>query len=137
VGSIITMVATSTGGSESALAAIDVPREGRLQGASWAVRSSFDTTADFQTFELSFGSALVTTNDSRQIVSVCTVGQMVVGAAGIMLALANYMDILPEILVGAGERLFLHSHAAANVVGVAFCTLHFDFELDLPRVRRR
>jgi len=137
MGTRIQMLAVSTGGVESALASIDIPKNGNLVGVEWAARCSFDTTGDAQTWQLAFGSVIASVNDSRQVISNCTMGVLIIGAAGIMLGGQNFFDVIPDIQVGAGERLYVHSNATAGVVGTALVMLSFDFDLDLPRARRR
>jgi hypothetical protein len=137
MGTVIAMQVTSTGGTESGLAAIDVPKDGALIGVTWACRTFWDTTLDFQDWQLSFGSASSTANDSRQIISEVSLGTMTIGAAGIMVGQANVYDSIPDIQVGMGERIFLHSIAAVAVVGHVVALLHFDFDLDMPKARRR
>jgi len=138
MGTVITMVATSTGGTESALASIDIPKAGELLAVSWQSIPLFDTTLDFQVWQLSFGSVHSAANDSRQIISQMSQGRVtLLTAAGVLIAGANFLDLLPDLVVGAGERLFLHSFAAAGVVATVYAMLHFSFDLDQPRARRR
>lgn len=132
------MTATSTGGAESALAQIDVPMNGNIIGVEWNVRAIIDTTADFQTWQLSFGSTISVANDSRQVISNVTIGQIaILTAVGAAVGQGGMYVKIPEIPVGMGERLFLHSQAAAGLVGVALLLIHFDFDLDKVQVRRR
>jgi len=132
------MVASSTGGSENALASIDVPQNGNLIGVEWSGRTAIDTTADHQTWQLSFGSTLSTANDSRQVLSNATMGTHThLTAVGDTVGQVNKFTVIPDVPVGMGERLYLHSSAAAAVVGTVFCLLHFDFDLDKVQVRRR
>jgi hypothetical protein len=137
MGTVIGLRGASTGGSESGLASIDVPLSGNIVGVTWAARTSFDTTADFHEWELSFGSVNSTTNDSRQIISAVSLGTVVLVTSGIYNGVANLHDIIPEIAVGMGERIYLHSFASAATVGVVWCFLHCDFDLDKVAVRRR
>jgi len=133
----IMMRATSTGGNESGLAQIDVPKDGNLIGVEWASQASYDTSGDFQNWQLSFGASLSITNDSRSIISQHSLGLMnQITAAGEVMGGDNSFTPM-EIPVGQGERIFLHSNASASFVGSVFCTLHFDFTLDRPSVRRR
>ena len=137
MGTIIQMAAVSTGGTESALAQIDVPMNGNIIGVDWTGYTDFDTTGDFQLWQLSFGSAFTSANDSRQVIANATVGFLRIGAAGIMLGVLNHFVILPSVPVGMGERLYIHSSALAGVVGTVRVALQFDFDLDKVQVRRR
>jgi hypothetical protein len=132
------VVATSSGGDQSALTSIDVPKDGSLIGVEWAGYTIFDTTLDFQLWQLSFGSTLNNINDSRQIISMATVGGVtVLTSVGAVVGKVEGYTKIPDIPVGAGERIFMHSAAAAAVVGTVRAMVHFDFDLDLPRARRR
>lgn len=137
MGTVIQMKATSTGGTESAIVNIDVPMNGFLVAATWNGHSAYDTTLDLQIWQLSFGSIYTVANDARQVISNASAGEIVVGAAGIMTSVINYQDMLPNLPVGMGERLYIHSAAAASVVGIIHCCLHFDFDLDKVQTRRR
>lgn len=134
--SAIMMVATSTGGTESSLAAIDAPQSGRIVGVEWACNTDFDTDNDNQLWQLSFGSTFSQANDSRQVISNISLGSLTFTAGGSVIGLANGFTAM-DIIVQAGERLFLHSSAAAAVVGTARATVHFDFDEARAAVRRR
>jgi hypothetical protein len=137
MGTVIQMQAASTGGVESGLAAIDIPKDGSIEGVEWAAYADFDTDNDLQIWQLSFGSTVANVNDSRQVISNCSVGALTFTAGGSVIARGDKYSILPGIPVGAGERLFLHSSAAAAVVGTVRCVISFSFDLDMPKARRR
>jgi len=137
MGTAIQMAATSSGGTESALASIDCPMSGNILGVEWSVTADYDTDNDAQFWQVSFGSASTTANDSRQVISNCTMGGLTFTAGGSVIAGRQQYTKLPDIPVGMGERLYLHSVAAAGVVGTARAVLHFDFDLDKVQVRRR
>jgi len=137
MGSVIQMAGTSAGGTETSLATIDVPADGFITGVEWGCRADFDTDNDFQTWQLTFGSTTNVGNDSRANISNVTLGGLTFTAGGSVIAGASKYTSLPDIPVSGGERLFLHSVAAAGVVGVALCCIHFSFEetRNLPRRR--
>lgn len=138
MGTVLQMAAVSTGGVESALASIDVPMNGNIVGVEWVARALWDTTADLQDWQLSFGSTYTDANDSRQVISMCTLGSLVVSTAvGMEVGKENHYTPIPDVPVGMGERLYLHSNAAAGVVGRVKALLHFDFDIDKVQVRRR
>lgn len=138
MGSVIQMAGVSTGGLESALAQIDVPLNGAILGVEWACFADLETALDDQIWQLSFGSTFNSGNDSRQVISNATLGGVVhLTAVGAVMGQVNSYTKLPDIPVGMGERLFLHSSAAAGVVGSARCMVHFDFDVDQPKARRR
>jgi hypothetical protein len=137
MGTRIFMRAASAGGTESGLAQIDVPMNGNLLSVTWNCSAQLDTTGDRGYFQLSFGTAAVDVNDSRQIISQVSLGGLVFATAvGAVLAVANYHDSM-EIPVGMGERIFLHGVNDAAVVAIARLILEFDFNLDKVAVRRR
>jgi hypothetical protein len=138
MGSIIQMLATVAGGTENALAQIDVPLPGFIEGVEWNGDGTFDTTLDFARLQLSFGSVGVFTNDARQVISNVYLGRAAhVTAAGIVLAVASLFVRLPDLVVAMGERLYLHSVASATTVCQVNCLVHFSFDQDKPSVRRR
>lgn len=137
MGTAILMHGVTTGGTESAIAQIDVPKDGLLIGIEWGIQALFDTTSDSLRAQVSFGSVAVGTNDSRQVVSVANLGAATFTAGGSIIAGDTHYASLPDIPVGAGERLYLHSIGAAGVVATIQAVLHFDFDLDQPKARRR
>jgi hypothetical protein len=137
MGTAIVMKGSTTGGTESALASIDVPMNGNIVGVDWSAYVTFDTNADFVEFQLSFGSAVSQVNDSRQVISMATAGTVTLVTSGIYHGKVDKYVAIPNISVGMGERLYLHSVAAAGVVSVAYCVIYFDFDLDKMAVRRR
>lgn len=138
MGTAIVMRGVSAGGTESAIAQIDVPMNGNLIGVEWSGRSDLDADGEFQFWQLSFGSAANETNDARQVIAMSSAGFLtVLTAVGTGIGVCDKYTRLPDISVGMGERLFLHSIASAGVVGLVYAILHFDFDLDKVAVRRR
>jgi len=138
MGTIIQMRGAITGGSENAIAAIDVPMNGNLIYVSWHATIAYDTDGDYAQFQLSFGSSHSIANDARQVLSNCLVGAFEsVTAVGVVPAGINVGFPIPDVPVGMGERLYVHSLAAAAIVGAVTALLHFDFDLDKVQVRRR
>lgn len=137
MGQVIMMRAISTGGTESSLASVDIPNDGFLAGVEWACSSDYDTDNDTQAWQLSFGATAVTTNDNRQVISNIVVGGLTFTAGGSVIANANMYVKLPDVPVAAGERIFLHSIAAASVVGNANVNIHLSADASRAQVRRR
>jgi hypothetical protein len=138
MGTVIGMYAATTGGSQNALAAIDIPAEGLLVGVEWAVTADLDADAEYAFIELGFGSTITLgNNDTRSRISVMSLGQATFTAGQAVVGQGNGFTKLPDLPVGIGERLYLHSLAVAGVVCQVHCNLHFDFDLDRPRARRR
>ena len=133
MGSNILMAASITGGTQSSLVAVDVPRNGRITGVSWMINCDIDADLDQVIAQLSFGSVASQTNDSRQVISSCILGASQVTAASAIRTDANFYD--PQDLpVQGGERLFVHSIATAGITGTFLVSVHFDF--DIPNSRR-
>lgn len=133
MGSNIVLAASITGGTQSALVAVDVPRNGRITGVTWNINCDTDADLDQVIAQLSFGSVASQTNDSRQIISNCILGASQVTAASAIMTMVNYYD--PQDLpVSGGERIFVHSIATAGITGTLLVTVHFDF--DIPGGRR-
>lgn len=137
MGTLLQMRGVSTGGVEN-LATIDVPMNGEILGVEWNYRLIYDTTADQISFQLSFGSTYADVNDSRQVISNCLSGQFTsISAVGVVVGGDNFHHPIPQVPVSMGERLFLHSSAAAGVVAVCFALVEFSFDLDKVQARRR
>lgn len=134
----IMMTATGTGGTESSLAAIDVPNDGFIQTVAWHCIADLDTDADTVIWQLSFGSTFAAANDSRQVVSMCHLSSSIITAAGAVPVSINYYDNLGNgIPVSAGERLFVNVQATASVTSTGRCMITFSFDESRPSVRRR
>ena len=164
MGTAIMMVATTAGGNENALASIDSPMTGNLIGVEWSGYADFDTDNDCRDDQYCVKrEALAPVPDPlerrskagaqllrrpRQLVhdqSWCLTGEE--GDAGLAsrhpalvghaIGKVDRYAKIPDIPIGMGERLYIHSRAAAGVVATVFCLLHFDFDLDKVQVRRR
>lgn len=137
MGTVIKMYAAGSGGSQDAVAQVDVPMPGHIVGVDWAVRiapSGADFLAEMQ---LSFrSSSSFTTNDDRGIISeVKFAGDLTTsGAAN---TAANKYVLLPDVPVMGGERIYLHLSVTASVVTANVVLVHFDFDLDKISMRRR
>lgn len=133
MGSNVMLASTITGGTQSALVAVDCPRNGKITGVTWGVNCDLDADLDQVIAQLSFGSVASSTNDSRQIISNCVIGASQITAASTVRTDANFHD--PQDLpVSGGERVFLHSIATAGITGQIVVMIHFDF--DIPGGRR-
>jgi len=138
MGSVITIQATGAGGSEDALASIDIPQDGAIVGIQWAAYADFDADAEAFQAQVGFGSDFNNSNDSRNIISSLALRASIpVSASGMLLVGENVYFPLPLMPVGAGERIFLHLLATAGVTSVVVVHLHLDFNEGRPSVRRR
>jgi hypothetical protein len=136
MGTVIKMYAAGTGGTQDALATIDVPMPGHVVGLDWAVYASLAT--DFLlTAQLSFRSASAfATNDDRGIISEIKVGLEITTTGSVAPVWNKYLE-LPDLAIMGGERLYLHLKATASTVSEIVALIHFDFDLDKISTRRR
>lgn len=124
---IIGMMGTVSGGTEDALSQIDIPQDGIIRAVDWDAYVNLDADLETAAFELSFiATSQVNTNDTRGRISSIGVMCIVVSATSAYLnSLQKFVGPF-ELVVAGGERLFLHSAAAAGVTGVVRANLHFD-----------
>ena len=136
MGTVLKMYGAITGGTQDAIAMIDVPMPGRIIGVQWSLAAVLAT--DYSAFaQLSFRPAgSFTTNDDRGVLSeVYALFEITTTGAG-NVAVNQYSE-LPEVPIMGGERLYIHSSATASVAGRVIALLHFDFDLDKISMRRR
>lgn len=135
MGSIIQMYASAT--PANAVAQVDVPMDGMILGVEWSLWLPTDPAGDFAVqAQLSFGSTGVfASNDARQVLSnaVLSGGLTTSGAQQTSL---HQLSPLPELPVGAGERLYIHTNGSAVTINL-FANVHFDFDINPRPVRRR
>ena len=137
MGSIIKMYAAGTGGSQDAVASIDIPMQGRLIGVQWAFAAELDADQDSANAQLSFRSqGGFATNDDRGVISEVAQEHQLVTSGGIVTGVNMYAP-LPDLPVGHGERLYLHLNVTASTPSIVICLLHFDFDIDKVSSRRR
>lgn len=137
MGSIIQMSGTIAGGTENALAQIDVLKDGDLVGVCWAVILDLDADLETCSLQVSFGSTRTTANDSRQVVDNLLIQNNLTTSGQSNTGNLNQYHVMPRVPVFAGERLFLHSSATSGVTGTVLCCVHFSFNENLPSQRRR
>lgn len=136
MGSVIKMYAAPAGGDET-LATMDVPMHGNIIGVEWAAYADLDADGDLAEAQVSFRSAgSFNTNDDRGVISEIRMGIQLV-TSGIGNNHVNKYTPLPDIPVGAGERLYLHTSNTASTPGLVSCLLHFSFDIDKVASRRR
>lgn len=129
------IIATTTGGTESALAAVDVPQDGNIIGLDWSVRSDLDADGEFTDLQLSFGSQRTAVNDSRQVISSAAM-QAYLLTSGYGVATINKFVGPLKISVSAGERLYIHANSTAGVVTIATVIIYYDFDIGRSLQRR-
>jgi len=123
---VIGLFAAGTGGTQDALAQVDVPQDGFLLGLDWDAYAIFDANNESLAVELSFiATNQLLTNDVRgRISSISAFNQLLTSGIGVI-SVQKYVD-LQEITVAGGERLYLHLLAVAGVVSTVRCNLHFE-----------
>lgn len=138
MGSIIKMYSgTLTGGTQDALASIDVPMPGNIIGVQWAssvILAATDFTADLQLSFRAQGSWV--NNDDRGIVSEIKIRRDLTTSGDVAPQVNLYIQI-PELSVMGGERLYLHALTTTSTAGNFTTLVHFDFDFDKISVRRR
>lgn len=124
---IIGMFGLITGGTEDAIAMIDVPQDGFLIGVDWDFRVALDA-AEAVDLELSFiATNQFNTNDVRGRISSISAEAIVLTAVGInAISLQKWLGSF-DISVAGGERLFMHASSTAGVTGRGRCNLFIDF----------
>lgn len=136
MGTTILLSGTIAGGVESGLASIDVPANGLLVGYDLVHYADLDADGDNSEIQISFGSAFNNANDSRQLIGFSVLNAVFVTSGRALTSQTKYVS-LPDLQVGMGERIYVHSTTTASTPGGFGVILHFDFELDRPRVRLR
>ncbi len=123
---IIGMWAASTGGTQDAVAQIDVPQDGVLRGIDWDIRAALDAAENYDA-EFSFiATNQLAANDVRGRISSIGVTAAIVTAVGaVVVSLQKWIGGF-ELMLSGGERLYLHVQATAGVMATARLNLHFD-----------
>ena len=124
---IIGMYGTIGGGTENALAQVDVPQDGVLRGIDWDCSANLDADSEGCDIELSFiATNQLSSNDTRGRISSVGVVAVVLTAVGVdSVSMQKWIGGM-ELALAGGERLYLHVVSTAGVFGVARCNLHFD-----------
>lgn len=136
---VIGMFGATTGGTQDALAMIDIPQDGFLIGIDWDMNALLDAEESL-TAELSFiATNQLTNNDVRGRLSSVSVNSREATAVGsTVISVQKWLGSF-DIAVSGGERLFLHAVSSAGVVGAIRCGLFIDFTGGVTRrsARRR
>lgn len=123
---VIGMFGAGTGGTENAIASLDIPQDGFLLGCDWDMYAIFDANNESLAVELSFiATNQLLTNDVRgRISSISAFNQLLTSGIAVV-SVQKYVDF-KEITVSGGERLYLHLIGVAGVVSTTRCNLHFE-----------
>ena len=105
---------TTTAAAASALASIDIPEDGTIEGISWdwSILTTAGTEAS-QKAQLSFGSAANAANDSRQVIDNVSVASPTVVAATVLSGQVQKYTPM-NLQVAGGERIYLHTVAVGT-----------------------
>jgi len=124
---IIGMWGAITGGTENAIAQIDIPQDGVLRGIDWDAFANLDADSESMALELSFiATNQIASNDVRGRISSISVQIAVLDATGPQaVSLQKWIGGF-ELMLSGGERIYLHSESVAGVTGAGRCNLHFD-----------
>jgi len=127
-----------TGGTENALAMIDIPQDGFIIGLDWDMRGDLDVDGEFMESELSFiATNQLGTNDVRgRISSISSMVTVLTAVGGHVGQIQKWLSGF-DISVAGGERLFLHVITSAGVAGVVRCNIYLDQPGSTRRSARR
>jgi len=124
---IIGMYGAMSGGTQNALAQIDIPQSGVLLGIDWDMHALLDADNEVLQIELSFiATNLLTISDVRGRISSISSGAVVLTSVGVNSVSVQKWIGPFELSLSAGERIYLHSVAQAGIAGDVRCNLHFD-----------
>lgn len=124
---IIGMFGAITGGTQDAIAQIDVPQDGVVRAVDWDCYGDQDADGESMSFEFSFiATNQLVQNDVRGRISSISLNNTVLTAVGSQVqSLQKFIGPF-ELMVSGGERLYVHSVTSAGVVGVVRLNVHFD-----------
>lgn len=124
---IIGMYGPITGGTENAIAQIDIPMDGVIRGIDWDLHANLDADNENVAIEFSFiATAQLTQNDVRGRISSISSIIAVLDATGPQaIGLQKWIGGM-ELVVSGGERVYIHAGSTAGVTGAVRLNLHFD-----------
>ena len=112
---LLQMYGAGSGGTENALASIDVPEDGQIVGVQWALEADMDADLEFIRCEVSFiATNTINTNDARGMISAIR-GMLNLTTTGGSFAAINVYVPIPDLDVSGGERLYLHMASSASM----------------------
>lgn len=136
---VIGMYGLIAGGTQDAIAMIDIPQDGFIIGVDWDVNADLDTDGEFVSAELSFiATNQLSSNDVRGRISSVSSRVAFVTSGYSVIGLQKWLGSF-DISVAGGERMFIHVIASAGAVGVVRVNLFVDFSGGTTRrsARRR
>jgi len=131
---IIGMYAAFTGGTQDAIAQIDIPSDGSITGIDWDARANLDADNEVADIELSFiATNQNAQNDVRGRISSVSMSISLTTSGISMVSIQKFIGPI-DLLVAGGERLYLHVVSTAGVTGAVKCGVHLDM---ISSARRR
>lgn len=135
---VIGMFALGTGGTENAIAMIDIPFDGFIIGVDWDSTADLDADLEFFEAELSFiATNQLRTSDIRGRISSISMHVTVLTAVGGHVTAVNKWIGGFDIAVAGGERMFLHIVGSTNLSSVTRCNVFLDQPGSARRSARR
>lgn len=135
---VIGLFGVLVGGTQNAMAQVDIPMDGFLVSVDWDVHADLDADGETVEVELSFiATNQITTNDVRGRIASVSARAAVLTAVGVSLVSIQKQVIGLEIPVSGGERIYLHALSAAGVLGNVRCNVLVDLGTTTRRSARR
>jgi len=135
---VIGMYGTISGGTENALASIDIPQDGFIIGIDWDLSVNMDADNENAAAELSFiATNQLSTNDVRGRLSSVSTRLAVLDATGPQAVTVQKWLGSFDLAVSGGERLYLHANSTSGVNGDVRCNLFVDLGSTVRRSARR
>lgn len=135
---VIGLYGLIAGGTQDALASIDIPQDGFIIGVDWDMHADLDADSEFANAELSFiATNQLSTSDVRGRISSVSALVTVLSAVGGHTAGAQKWLGSFDMPVSGGERIYLHSVASSGVGGVIRANLYVDLGTVTRRSARR
>lgn len=124
---VLTLYGAGTGGTQSAIAELDIPGDGMITAVDWSAYADLDADGEAMVIGLSFASSEdLNQNDVRSLISVVS-GQWSLTTSGAGQSGFNkHVTFSPGIPVFAGERLYLHAVGSASVTSFIHACIHLD-----------
>jgi len=124
---IIGIYAVISGGTENAVAQIDVPQDGVLRALDWDMNTNMDADGEVINIELSFiATNQLNQNDVRGRISSISAHATVLTAVGLYIFSVQKFVGPFELMLAGGERIYLNSVSTSGVTGDIRCNFHFD-----------
>jgi len=123
---VIGMRAAGTGGTENALASIDIPFDGVITGVDWDCRADLDADTEQFNAELSFiATSQLALNDVRGRVSSVAAQISLTTSGAPVVSIAKWVGPM-DLPVQGGERLYIHVVTTAGATSEVRCNVHVD-----------